>query len=110
MFLCDAMANRQPQTRSVFLAGGERLENPFEDRLWNTISRVGYDDSANPADIIVRLDPNNQRPSLRHCFNSIQKQIDKYLVELLGITVYDDGSARHILDNFNTLLFCPSVH
>ena len=57
-----------------------------------------------PAGIPVRLKGNLQRPALRHGFDAIEEQIDKHLMELLGIAVDHDRRVGVAFGNRDILL------
>src|SRR6266436_7962574 len=83
MTLDDAVAYRQPQTRTMHTLGGiERLEDTLAHLFFHTGSGIGKSQSQSLAFTVTA---NRQTAALRHCVYGVDDQIYKHLSQLRSI-------------------------
>ena len=96
-------ASPKPVPCSLLVTNGSKIRS--RTGLRDTAARIGDQDPTAAAAPIASLNRDGQRSSLRHGLDAVEKQVDKDLVELLGIAVHHNGSLRQLLDNGNILMF-----
>src|SRR5208337_2795364 len=100
MFLDDPVAHAETETGSPAsgLRREERIKNPMDVLAGNSVTGIHY---FNFHAAVVRGGTHFQHSAERHRIARVQKEIQKYLLELVGRTPYRGQSRAQLLHHLN---------